>query len=340
MIIDCAHYLRREPPARRRHLARGGGRAQRRRAGSSGSGCSSREPEELEQVRESFGLHELAVEDAQTFHLRPKFEQYDDGRFVILRTAHYVDEREEVEFGEISMFLGPRLCDHGAARRGERTPRRAPPPRAAPELLRAGTDSGARGRSSTRSSTTTRRSSRASSATSRRSRGPSSRARLRADGADLLPPPRGHRLLPRRPPAAGTARCDSSGARSGADRRGSSRTSGTFTTTCGWSNEEIAAQRDLLTTVLEANMAVISVDRRRIASVSRTRWRQLTLVATVFLPLSFVTGSSARTSAGWWTTSTRSLPSCCSGLEGSLVPIALLYLWFRRSGHLAGRGTG
>ena len=27
--------------------------------------------------------------------------------FVILRTARYVDEREEVEFGEISVFLGP-----------------------------------------------------------------------------------------------------------------------------------------------------------------------------------------------------------------------------------------
>ena len=35
-------------------------------------------PDELEEVRELFGLHELAVEDAQSFHLRPKFEQYDD----------------------------------------------------------------------------------------------------------------------------------------------------------------------------------------------------------------------------------------------------------------------
>jgi magnesium transporter len=66
--------------------------------------------EELEGVQEIFGLHELAVEDAQSFHLRPKVEQYEGGiYFVVLRTARYVDEREEVEFGEISLFVGPRF---------------------------------------------------------------------------------------------------------------------------------------------------------------------------------------------------------------------------------------
>ena len=55
-----------------------------------------------------FGLHELAVEDAQSFHLRPKVETYEGGvTFVVLRTARYVDEREEVEFGEVSIFIGP-----------------------------------------------------------------------------------------------------------------------------------------------------------------------------------------------------------------------------------------
>jgi magnesium transporter len=64
-------------------------------------------PEELEKVQDRFGLHELAVEDAQSFHLRPKVEQYAGGvSFVVLRTARYVDEREEVEFGEISLFIG------------------------------------------------------------------------------------------------------------------------------------------------------------------------------------------------------------------------------------------
>ena len=59
-------------------------------------------------MQDTFGLHELAVEDAQSFHLRPKVETYEGGiTFVVLRTARYVDEREEVEFGEVAMFVGP-----------------------------------------------------------------------------------------------------------------------------------------------------------------------------------------------------------------------------------------
>ena len=51
-------------------------------------------------------MHELAVEDAQSFHLRPKVESYDgDVQLVILRMARYDDEREEVDFGEISVSL-------------------------------------------------------------------------------------------------------------------------------------------------------------------------------------------------------------------------------------------
>jgi magnesium transporter len=65
-------------------------------------------PEELAEVQESFGLHDLAVEDAQSFHLRPKFEQYDEGvYFLVLRTARYDDDLEEVKFGEIGLFIGP-----------------------------------------------------------------------------------------------------------------------------------------------------------------------------------------------------------------------------------------
>ena len=59
---------------------------------------------------DTFGLHELAVEDAQNFHMRPKIENYDQGvQLVILRTARYDDAAEEVEFGEISIFLAPAL---------------------------------------------------------------------------------------------------------------------------------------------------------------------------------------------------------------------------------------
>ena len=54
-----------------------------------------------------FDLHELAVEDAIVAHQRPKLERYDHTLFVVLRAAHYVDSREEVEFGEVHVFVGP-----------------------------------------------------------------------------------------------------------------------------------------------------------------------------------------------------------------------------------------
>src|ERR687886_673349 len=79
----------------------------RREPGFVWLGMVEPQPGELQAMQEVFGLHELAVEDAQSFHLRPKVEQYDEGiAFVILRTARYVEETEEVEFGEISVFIG------------------------------------------------------------------------------------------------------------------------------------------------------------------------------------------------------------------------------------------
>lgn len=57
-------------------------------------------------VAELFGLHELAVEDAIVAHQRPKIERYGETLFVVLRAATYLDEAEEVEFGEIHVFIG------------------------------------------------------------------------------------------------------------------------------------------------------------------------------------------------------------------------------------------
>jgi len=58
-------------------------------------------------VAEEFGLHELAVEDAIVAHQRPKIERYGETLFVVLRAATYLDDVEEVEFGEIHVFIGP-----------------------------------------------------------------------------------------------------------------------------------------------------------------------------------------------------------------------------------------
>lgn len=62
---------------------------------------------QLLALAEEFGLHEVAVEDAIVAHQRPKLERYDETLFVVLRAATYLDEIEEVEFGEIHVFLGP-----------------------------------------------------------------------------------------------------------------------------------------------------------------------------------------------------------------------------------------
>src|SRR3954471_16345470 len=64
------------------------------------------EPHELGELAELFDLPELAVEDAIPAHQRPKFERYDGTLVVVLKAARYRDELEEVEFGELHLFLG------------------------------------------------------------------------------------------------------------------------------------------------------------------------------------------------------------------------------------------
>jgi magnesium transporter len=63
--------------------------------------------DQLLAVADQFGLHELAVEDAIVAHQRPKLERYGDTLFVVLRAARYVDETEQVDFGELHVFIGP-----------------------------------------------------------------------------------------------------------------------------------------------------------------------------------------------------------------------------------------
>jgi magnesium transporter len=62
---------------------------------------------QLLPVADEFGLHEVAVEDAIVAHQRPKLERYGETLFVVLRAATYLDDAEEVEFGEIHLFVGP-----------------------------------------------------------------------------------------------------------------------------------------------------------------------------------------------------------------------------------------
>ncbi len=139
MIIDCAHYR----DGRRQHE----GKMDLEQAATCVRGgpgefvwLGLHEPakEEVERVAEMFGLPELAVEDAHRAHQRPKIEDYEGSFFIVLRTAVYHDETETVEFGEIHVFVGQTYVIHvrhgeasvltGARRRLEERP----------ELLRLG----------------------------------------------------------------------------------------------------------------------------------------------------------------------------------------------------------
>ena len=62
---------------------------------------------EIDALAGEFDLHPLAVEDAKKGHQRAKLERYGTTLFVVLRPARYLDDREQVEFGELHVFIGP-----------------------------------------------------------------------------------------------------------------------------------------------------------------------------------------------------------------------------------------
>jgi magnesium transporter len=117
-IVDCAHYRdgvrQHEGPLDVEQAAR----AARGEGDFVWLGLVEPSDEEMGSVAAAFGLHELAVEDAKHAHQRPKLEDYDDSFFVVLRPARYDDAAEEVEFGEIHLFIGGAYLiavRHGAA---------------------------------------------------------------------------------------------------------------------------------------------------------------------------------------------------------------------------------
>jgi len=325
MIIDCAHYQdgRRSDEGAvplEEAAARCG------RGGFVWLGLFEPAPDELAQVRTAFGLHELAVEDAQTFHMRPKIESYDqDVRLVILRTARYDDSAEEVAFGEISVFLAPNFVI--TVRQGVASELRGARQRLEqrPELLAAGSSAAlwaildqvvddyapviaglehdidqieATVFSGAVAPTERIYSLRREATAFYRAVHPllavvTAIERATTEATELQPYLRDvhdHLLLV---------------------------------------NEEVAAQRDLLGTVLEANMAVISVEQTNVSVRQNSNMEQLTILATVFLPLTFITGFFGQNFA-WLVGHIDGLPAfVIYGIGGLAVPLALLFMWLR-----------
>src|ERR1700724_77554 len=284
MIIDCAHsqdgHRRDEGAVPLQEAAA--------RCGQGGFvwlGLFEPGEEELAQVRDTFGLHELAVEDAQTFHMRPKIEHYDqDVRLVIWRTARYDDDAEEVEFGEISVFLAPTFVI--TVRQGVASQLRGARQRLEqrPELLAAGSSSAlwaimdhvVDGYAPVVAGLE-RDIDQIEATVFSGTVAPTERIySLRREATDFYRAV--HPLL---------------GVTASVERAADKKLRPYLRDVRDHLllvDEEVAAQRDLLGTVLEANMAVISVEQTKVSVRQNAHIEQLTILATVFLPLTFVTG--------------------------------------------------
>ena len=58
----------------------------------------------LRRVQKQFDLHEMAIEDAEQAHQRPKVEQYGEALFIVARTAQL--DKGRIAFGETHLFVG------------------------------------------------------------------------------------------------------------------------------------------------------------------------------------------------------------------------------------------
>ena len=105
-IVDCAVYTNGERRDGTLELAEAYERCARDNSSWVWIGLHQPTEQEFDSVRREFDLHPLAVEDAIKAHQRPKLEEYGDNLFFVLKPARYHDDREEVEFGEILIFMG------------------------------------------------------------------------------------------------------------------------------------------------------------------------------------------------------------------------------------------
>jgi magnesium transporter len=106
-MVDSAVYVDGDRVASPASLAETYAALHQQPEGMAWIGLYRPEQHEVASLAAEFELHELAVEDAIVAHQRPKLERYGDTLFVVLRPARYLDDTEEVEFGEIHVFVGP-----------------------------------------------------------------------------------------------------------------------------------------------------------------------------------------------------------------------------------------
>ncbi|MCX6468547.1 MAG: magnesium and cobalt transport protein CorA [Corynebacteriales bacterium] len=111
-VVDCAVYVDGERKSGRRSYSEALAEVTATGQGFVWVGLHAPDDQQMAGVADTFGLHELMVEDAVHAHQRPKLERYDDTQFIVLRTVKYVEHdslattKEVVETGEIMIFVG------------------------------------------------------------------------------------------------------------------------------------------------------------------------------------------------------------------------------------------
>src|SRR6476661_576455 len=108
MIVDSAYYKDRQ---RQNDAALSLERARECVATGMGFvwlGMKDPTPEEIAAVTRAFDVPELAVEEAAEAHARPKLDEHGNHFYGVVKTAWYEQAKEEVHFGHIHVFLGPR----------------------------------------------------------------------------------------------------------------------------------------------------------------------------------------------------------------------------------------
>lgn len=73
--------------------------------------------DDVDELAEAWGLHPLLVEDLHHAGQRPKLERYGEVLFLVVRSARYLDDIEDVDFSEFHVLVRPHaiavLCQDG-----------------------------------------------------------------------------------------------------------------------------------------------------------------------------------------------------------------------------------
>jgi magnesium transporter len=331
MIVDCAYYERGVRQATDLTLDEA---ASRPRRGGNYVWIELREPakELMADVGRRFGLHELAIEDAVAAGQdeRPKVETYDDFYFIVFRSAAYDAGARELRLGEVDIFLGPGFViavRHGSAEGPERARRRL---EHHPELLKSGPAAVVWGILDTvvddfgpvlegleREIDDVER-----AIFSGREELTEQIYLLKRDVNDVY-----HAMHPLLAPLDALER----GVFTPIDP-GLLRYFRDVNDHVRRIHEEVLAQRDQLTSALEAHLSLIGLRQNSIAAAQSQVVRRLTIVATVFLPLTFITGFFGQNFA-WLVQHVDTLAAFVAfGLGGLVIPCILFLVWFKRGG--------